>query len=384
MNSSSTTLRELGPVYLLEDPGLDSEYVGDADIPIGREFDILRGEWVPAAPVMVRRAMGKKSPGDFVWTTLANPVVVGPRVLTVLRDGGFTGWSTYPVLVHDHAGAVVDGYAGLAVTGRCGAIDDTRSVEVMREYPGGVFPMDRGLFFNEEEWDGSDVFCPVGKNGYVFLTSPAVDALRAAKIGNVFLQPAAEVERDMFRAPPPRLTPARVRSQGEELSLCVRDVMTPEWYTRALANTAHPTAAVAFTRDFLAASAPERMAVAAAWDPQRRWALPNPWRLACVSETPGSPRERVLVNLLFQALGFSEEDERESIRGFAVAFNSCELARLNAKAIFEDVARAVSVAAGDAISAFASRQPEDQCMGAFMLTATEDPGGGYEIKANWG
>jgi len=182
----------------LDDPGSSRAYVGDADLAAGREFDLLRGDWVPSDPVVVRWEMGSKSPGDVVWTTLVVPVVVGPRFLAVLRRGGFTGWSTYPVVVHDKAGAVVDGYVGLAVTGRCGGIDDTRSVQVMREYPGGAFPVHQGLFFNEEEWDGTDVFCAAGRTGWVFVTSEVVKALRDAKIGNLSLRPAVQVERSVL------------------------------------------------------------------------------------------------------------------------------------------------------------------------------------------
>jgi hypothetical protein len=165
------------------------------DVPAGQEFDLLRGDWVPPEPLEVRWEMGRKSPSDVVWTTLAVPVIVNARVLEVLRDGGFSGWSTYPVVVHDKAGEVVEGYVGLVVTGRCGAMDNARSPKVDRKFPGGVFEVYKGLFFDEREWDGSDVFCPAGSSGWVFVVPRVAEALRAAKVRNVSLEPVADVER---------------------------------------------------------------------------------------------------------------------------------------------------------------------------------------------
>jgi hypothetical protein len=39
--------------------------------------------------------MGGATPTDVVWTTLAHPAIVAPRVLHLLETGGFTGWETY-------------------------------------------------------------------------------------------------------------------------------------------------------------------------------------------------------------------------------------------------------------------------------------------------
>ncbi len=159
--------------------------------------------------------------------------------------------------------------------------------------------------------------------------------------------------------------------------------MAPRWYKTLLGQRDHPSAAFEFTQKFLSASISDRTAIVNTWNAQLAWALPNPWRLACTSEAPGSPQERILVDLLFQALGFSQGDSRESIMGLAVVFNSARLAGLEPRSIFEEVAQAVPGPARDALIAFARRDPEDQSMAAFMLTAVEDPGGGYEIKADW-
>lgn len=158
----------------------------------------------------------------------------------------------------------------------------------------------------------------------------------------------------------------------------------PRWYEELLDRRDDPSAALELTKRFLSATDSERTEVVRAWNPLLVWATPNPWRLACASERPGDSRERILVNLLFQALHIpSAGDIRESIMGLAVAFNSCELAGLNPVEVFEEVAQAVRGSAGNELLAFAKRDPEDRSMDAFALTAVEDPAGGYELSQDW-
>jgi hypothetical protein len=82
-------------------------------------------------------------------------------------------------------------YGGLVVTGRCGAIDRSRSEIVLYEYPAGWFPDGRGLFFAEDSWDGTDVFMADDETGYIFVTDRVRRAL--AKTANVMFEAAAEV-----------------------------------------------------------------------------------------------------------------------------------------------------------------------------------------------
>ena len=157
----------------------------------------------------------------------------------------------------------------------------------------------------------------------------------------------------------------------------------PNWYTTALASRQDPCACITFSKHFLAASPSERAEVVRSWDPELRWALPSPWRLACKGDSPGSPIERIRTDLLFQALGISVVDARESILGFAVVHNSCKLAGIDPQPVFEEIAVAVGGTAGQALRDFSKRDPEDQSMEAFMLEAVANPGGGFEIRANW-
>jgi hypothetical protein len=157
----------------------------------------------------------------------------------------------------------------------------------------------------------------------------------------------------------------------------------PDWYLEALADRQNPAAALAFANAFLAAPSSEQELVRKAWDPALQWALPHPWRLACMDEGPGSPSNRIRTDLVFQALSFDAGAPREAILGFAVVHNSAQLAGLEPRSLFEDVARAVSGAAAQALREFAHRSPKDQSLEAFRLTPIANPGGGWEIRADW-
>lgn len=67
-----------------------------------------------------------------------------------------TGFSTYPVRP-THNRKPVPGYRGLAVSGRCGRVDESRGtwLEVNKPFRRRVL---RGMYFDEKSWDGSDFF----------------------------------------------------------------------------------------------------------------------------------------------------------------------------------------------------------------------------------
>lgn len=157
----------------------------------------------------------------------------------------------------------------------------------------------------------------------------------------------------------------------------------PEWYKAALSNRQDPSASILFAKEFLAGSPSDRTHVVTHWDPNLLWVLPNPWRLACTDEGPGSPMERIQTDLVFQALRISALEVREATMGLAVAYNSCGLAGIDPKPVFEEIAQAVGGGAGQALRAFVNRDAKDQSMEAFLLTAVDCSGGGYEIVPNW-
>jgi len=150
---------------------------------------LTRGEVTRKRPLAFERDEGSR-PHDLVGST-HGPVLVSDRLLGALH--GVSGWTTYPVAIE----GVEGGYHGLAVTGRAGPVDDALSPRVMLPPPvpeGNALPGRRGLLFRPETWDGSDVFL-LGDSTITVVTEAVRDALRAARVTNVALEPITEVER---------------------------------------------------------------------------------------------------------------------------------------------------------------------------------------------
>jgi hypothetical protein len=137
-------------------------------------------------------------PADFIWTHFTDLVAVSDRVVALLSHRELKGWRTYPVKVFGKDGAEIGGYSGLAIAGRCGPIDLSRSprVQLSARVPGGRMPWRRkGLFFEPATWDGSDLFLPSG-SGWILVTRRLKEAFEAEKIANVRFEPTNELLLD--------------------------------------------------------------------------------------------------------------------------------------------------------------------------------------------
>ena len=169
---------------------------------VRRSLRLTRGELRPAEPIVVRHYMGGANPSDVVWTGAAYPMLVHSRVLDVLLDHRFSGWSTYAVEVYGKHGEHFPDYHGFSFTGRCGAVHYRADSLFQKLFPAMAVPYYRGLYFDPATWDGSDLFAPVPIDGrgketaHTFALGVVVRALRKAKVRNVQFTPAPDYESD--------------------------------------------------------------------------------------------------------------------------------------------------------------------------------------------
>jgi hypothetical protein len=193
--STSKVFPGFDKIFLLGESGNRRAFRGKMDVETD-DFGLTRAEMQPAHPITIQWAMGSAKPGEVMWTTHAVPIIVADSVVQLLRSHGFTGWSLYDVSVRDKQGQVLPGHSGLAVTGRCGNIDYTQSVEVPRIRPAGIFPAWIGLLFDPASWDGSDFFMPAERVGFVFVVEEVKKALEQARIRNVAFTRLDQFERN--------------------------------------------------------------------------------------------------------------------------------------------------------------------------------------------
>ena len=146
------------------------------------QTELLRGEWVPETALQAHWSMERAEPSDVALGCTSAWLYLSPRVQQLFRDHNFTGWSTYPIILHNKAGEVCPGYAGLSITGRCGPIDEGRGAPVPEHLRKPGTPDLMGMYFDESTWDGSDFFCPAGNNSYKFVTEAVKSMFEEHKI----------------------------------------------------------------------------------------------------------------------------------------------------------------------------------------------------------
>ncbi len=175
-------------VYFLTESG-HPEFRTKIGLSLDAAREVTRAELTPRDPVELRWMQGRRVPRDFIWTTLAVPVIVSERVVAILSQRRFLGWSVYPIAVRGPKDEDIQGYHGLAVRGRCGRLQPERSEEVQTVGPvGNRVRVYRGLYFDESAWDGSDLFMPSDQlSGQMFVTEPVRDVLLENKVkGAIF------------------------------------------------------------------------------------------------------------------------------------------------------------------------------------------------------
>jgi hypothetical protein len=147
MDFKSTTkaFPGFGKIFCLRESGSRRAFRGGLEVGADT-FGLTRAEVHPNESIPVEWEMGSPEPGEVVWTTHAASIIVAESVVSLLKTHGFTGWSLYPVAVQNKQKQIVPGYSGLAVTGRCGGLDHSMSVQVSRIRPAGVFPVWKKAF----------------------------------------------------------------------------------------------------------------------------------------------------------------------------------------------------------------------------------------------
>lgn len=160
-------------------------------------FALMRGQAQPPAPIKLVGFMGGQVM-DILWSSMVWIFCVSSRVVELLQANHVTGWSTYPVEVYGRKGEPLPGYYGFAVTGSGCRRDRSRSqIFTKQAVPGGKpFEVYKGLYFYEEDWDGSDFFI-VRSFGGIVVTEKVQRLFKKAKIANVRFIPLPEVELDV-------------------------------------------------------------------------------------------------------------------------------------------------------------------------------------------
>ena len=176
-------------LFLFEDPfasrWLRVETTSESDqwLTIDIAYKIAYGELIPENILSFKGYMGGP-PADIIYGGIIFRCITD-KVLNILKDNQFTGWSTYPVEVSDRKGNILPGYQGFSITSYAGKRDLTRSPKIIthKAPDGRTSEAYKGYYFDESKWDGSDIFRVQAFD--IVVTKAVKEAFQRNKIHNV-------------------------------------------------------------------------------------------------------------------------------------------------------------------------------------------------------
>lgn len=163
----------------------------------------------------------------------------------------------------------------------------------------------------------------------------------------------------------------------------------PNWYLDLIGDVGNTDSRIGLpeqleiARQLFDAPAHERRVVLADIK-HRNWArFPRFERLACQSERPGRPQERLRSVLIFGSLHWDDADIRDQIVAIAWTYHLCRAAGLDAALEFRMVADVIGAPADHSLRSFPARAAEDRSMDAFSRSEKVDANGELEIHLKW-
>lgn len=145
-------------------------------------------------PIKMEKLQGS-TPYDFIQCSASSFILISENVYQLLKDERVTGWKIYSIELPSSI-KFDKKYFGLSITGRCGAIDNSRSIEtlmppLMPNAPKRLTHL--GIYFDENTHDGTDLFCPEGTS-YIFTNDRIKNLFEKYEITNCYFRPQSEIE----------------------------------------------------------------------------------------------------------------------------------------------------------------------------------------------
>ena len=176
----------------------DEDLKGALYIQPKNQFDhykIFRGELELIFPIIFYPNIGKKA-YDLVGSGYAGLNLFSSKIINMLKENKITGWKTYPCEIYDWDNNKLEGYSIFSVTGRCSAIDYSKSEKFIKQpYSPKGRPVNalRGLYFESGSWDESDIFTPEDSM-FSIVTEKVKELFEENKITNIKFERITGIE----------------------------------------------------------------------------------------------------------------------------------------------------------------------------------------------
>lgn len=188
-------IADLSNLFLLGEDFIPGAVRADFTCDIADIYKWVSGECTRT--ITLKQCEGEKL-CDLIGTT-ATLRLISKRVQEALISERITGWRTCPIEFKDKKGELIDNYGALATVGRCGPLDNSRCRKITRKAlaTDELIDVFLGYYFDEDSWDGSDLFRPEGTR-MTMVTQRAKDVIESISATNIEFKPILEIESLML------------------------------------------------------------------------------------------------------------------------------------------------------------------------------------------
>jgi len=178
--------------FVVEDPASKKNYRGQIVNEFNEFGKLLRADY-KVNHLDIKYLEGSGEPSNLFWNMVTDPFCVSQTLLELIRNANISGWTGISTTVLTKSGSKsIDNYFAITVNGRANSIDYLQTDIIFEQLPGGQFPSFKGLFFDPESWDGSDIFMARPNNNskskytaFIYVTKKFVDTLKKNKVSNI-------------------------------------------------------------------------------------------------------------------------------------------------------------------------------------------------------
>lgn len=157
-------------------------------------IDLFHGKIIPTGIIPFTKFCGNR---NLDLVNAANGLfLLSNRVIEILKNNHITGWNSLPAEIHMGKGEIINDYSLLTIHSKLVKIEYEKSERVIKQPftpTGKPIWISRGLPFDINGWDGSDIFS-AENSLFTFISEKVHDLLIENKCTNIKFDKTTEIE----------------------------------------------------------------------------------------------------------------------------------------------------------------------------------------------
>lgn len=156
--------------------------------------DLFHGKYFPSGTIPLTKFCGNR---NLDLVNAANGLfLLSNRIIEIFKNNHITGWNSLPAEIHMGKGEIIHNYSLLTIHSKLVKIEYEKSESVLKQpfTPAGKsIWIKRGLPFDINGWDGSDIFS-AENTLFTFITEKVQNLLIENKCTNIKIEKTTEFE----------------------------------------------------------------------------------------------------------------------------------------------------------------------------------------------